>query len=191
LTFDLSQLSGNHNPNWITLPKHDVAVLPLDPPDTFRTTVRAVSLEQICSEGGPPDLDVYLTTVGFPLKLGVQERFSPIVKGSHPASGFLRHPRGDTKAEAVFFILDDPSVAGFSGAPVFRLPQIHVGSITVSQAPFSCVGLVHGTLSDPTGGKFAAIVPSSFVREAVELAAQGIDRKLPEQEMQSGRRPPN
>jgi hypothetical protein len=173
LTFGLNQLSGNQNPKWVTLPKHDVAVLPLDPPETFRAAITAVGLEQIYAEEKPLDLDAYLTTVGFPLKLGIREKFSPIVKVSQPASGLFRYTRFDAKMEAIFFILDDPSVAGFSGAPVFRLPRIRVGNISVSQGPFSCVGLVHGTFNDPTGGKFAAIVPSSFVRQAVELAAQG------------------
>ena len=176
LTFDLKQLSGNQNPKWITLPKHDVAVLPLDPPETFRAAIKAVGLKQIYSEEEPPGLDAYLTTVGFPLKLGIREKFSPIVKVSQPASGLFRYSRFDAKTEAIFFILDDPSVAGFSGAPVFRLPRIRVGNISVSQGPFLCVGLVHGTFNDPTGGKFAAIVPSSFIHEAVELATQGIDK---------------
>lgn len=176
LIFDLKQLSGNQTPKWVTLFNHDVAVLPLDPPETFRAAIKAVGLEQINAEEVSPDLDAYLTTVGFPLKLGTREKFSPIVKVSQPASGLFRYPRFDTKMEAIFFILDDPSVAGFSGAPVFRLPRIRVGNISVSQGPFSCVGIVHGTFKDSTGGKFAAIVPSSFVRQALELAAQSDNR---------------
>lgn len=176
LTFDLKKLSGNQNPKWITLPKHDVAVLPLDPPEIFRVAIKAIGLEQIYREEEPPGLDTYLTTVGFPLELGIQEKFSPIVKVSHPASGLFLYSRFDTKKKAIFFILDDPSVTGFSGAPVFQLPRIKVGNISVSQGPFLCVGLVHGTFTDPTGGKFAAIVPSSFIHEAVELAAQDINK---------------
>lgn len=30
-----------------------------------------------------------------------------------------------------------------------------------------CVGLVHGTLSDNTGGKFAAVVPSIFIFQTI------------------------
>lgn len=54
----------------------------------------------------------------------------------------------------------------------WKQPRIRVGDISVRQGAFSCVGLVHGTFKDPTGGKFAAIVPSSFIYQALELAAQ-------------------
>ena len=62
-----------------------------------------------------------MATIGFPLELGVKDKFSPIFKIAHPVSGLFRQPRFDNNIEASFFILDDPSVAGFSGAPVFEL----------------------------------------------------------------------
>src|SRR5436309_12687982 len=53
--------------------------------------------------------------------------------------------------------LTGPSIGGFSGAPVFLLPQPFFTegkfSIPGSNNPAICVGLVHGTLSDSTGGK--------------------------------------
>ena len=66
--------------------------------------------------------------------------------------------------------MDDPGVAGFSGAPVFRLPSVHTGGVRVGQGAFQCVGLVHGTFSDDTGGKFAAVVPAKFIAETVRKA---------------------
>ena len=36
--------------------------------------------------------------------------------------------------------------------------------------PATCVGLVHGTISDNTGGKLAAVVPAHFIVETIRLA---------------------
>jgi hypothetical protein len=44
-------------------------------------------------------------------------------------------------------------------------------TITVTQSTFF-VGLMHGTLSDNTGGKFAAVVPSTFVTPTLEAASR-------------------
>ena len=49
------------------------------------------------------------------------------MKVAHPASALFRHSRFDNNTETSFFILDDPSVAGFSGAPVFKLPSADLG----------------------------------------------------------------
>ena len=170
VVFALPALSGGNAVAWITHGEADVAVLPLSPSNTFQAAIKAVNLEQLSTEETAPSLDSILTTVGFPLALGVQGRFSPIVKTSRPAGGFFRHARFDKPTEATFFILDDPSVAGFSGAPVFRLPVIRMGGVGMGQGAFQCVGLVHGTFSDDTGGKFAAVVPAKFIAETVRKA---------------------
>ena len=172
LTFALSEIAAEKPIRWTHHTEADVAVLPLTPPKAFRAVIKAVTFEQLATQDTAPGMDLFLTTVGFPLQLGVTGKFSPIVKVSHPASAFFRYPRFDNKRETTFFILADPSVAGFSGAPVFKLPSVHVGVIASSQGVFECVGMVHGTLNDPTGGKFAAIVPARFVAETVSMAAK-------------------
>lgn len=171
LTFPMSQLTQGRSIQWIYHHEADVAVLPITPPQSFNAAIKAVGFDQISTRNSAPELDLFLTTLGFPLQLGVRGKFSPIVKVSHPASAFFRHRRFDNGVEATFFILDDPSVAGFSGAPVFRLPSVRIGVMASGQGPFECVGLVHGTFNDPTGGKFAAIVPAKFVAETIALAA--------------------
>lgn len=170
LTYDLSELAGMQVPKWIFHNEADVAVLPISPQENFRAAIRAVSYDQLKKDNSAPGLDIYLTTVGFPLELGVKDKFSPIVKVSHPASALFRHPRFDNNTEASFFILDDPSVAGFSGAPVFKLPRIKIGVMSSGQGAFECVGIVHGTFNDPTGGKFAAILPAFYIVATIDMA---------------------
>jgi hypothetical protein len=110
-----------------------------------------------------------ITIIGFPLALGTQDSFfSPLTRETKIASGFLKIKRGDTKQPATFFILQDPSIGGFSGAPVFEnaLQQTSKGWNLISAGP-RLVGLVHGTLSDDTGGKLGAITPSYQLHELI------------------------
>lgn len=169
LTYDLSELAGVQATKWTSHKEADIAVLPISPPENFRAAIRAVSYNQLATKNVAPDLDIFLTTVGFPLELGVKGKFSPIVKVAHPASALFRHARFDNNIEASFFILDDPSVAGFSGAPVFKLPSVKVGAMSSGQGAFECVGIVHGTFNDPTGGKFAAILPAFYIAETIRM----------------------
>lgn len=170
LIYKLSELAGNKALKWILHNEADIAVLPVSLPENFKAAIRAVSYDQLKTENSAPSLDVYLTTIGFPLELGVKDKFSPIVKVTHPASALFRHFRFDKNIEASFFILDDPSVAGFSGAPVFKLPSVNVGVMSSGQGAFECVGIVHGTFNDTTGGKFAAILPAFYISETIDMA---------------------
>ena len=69
---------------------------------------------------------------------------------------------------STFFILEDPSVEGFSGAPVYALSGTYLGGANLNAGPFACVGLVHGAFKDKTGGKFAAITPAWLIIDAIE-----------------------
>ncbi|MCH8012024.1 MAG: hypothetical protein IIA61_08780 [Candidatus Marinimicrobia bacterium] len=172
LLYRLSDLVLSKPPKWIYHEIADVAVVALAPPPDFHAAIKAVNIAQIADSLVAPDIELYLTTIGFPLSLGLTGMFSPIVKTSHSASGIFRHKRFDNNKETDFYILEDPSVAGFSGALVVKLPSVRVGAMRSSQGTFECVGLVHGTFNDPTGGKFAAIVPGAYIRETILLAAQ-------------------
>lgn len=115
-----------------------------------------------------------LTILGFPLELGVSEYFSPISKDTKAASGLLEIPRADNRAMATFFVIQDPSIGGFSGAPLFdtRMPysKVNVGILVEMGLEPRVLGLVHGTISDNTGGKLGAIVPAFLIIEALEGA---------------------
>lgn len=167
LTAGVSQLQ------WRLHPEADVAVLRL----TLNAQTapfmqgRFLKLEMIDSAESAPLRERTVTVMGFPLALETTGRFSPITSDGKPASGLLRIPRADTKKEATFFLLDKPSIGGFSGGPVYLLPAPYAsgGALVFSDvsAPPKVVGLVHGTISDNTGGKLAAIVPSRFIHDTI------------------------
>ena len=71
--------------------------------------------------------------------------------------------------------MDKPSAEGFSGGPVSLAPLAILtksdSTRKISLLPVfeKCVGLVHGTYSDETGGKFAAIVPSKYFFDTFKM----------------------
>lgn len=107
--------------------------------------------------------DVELTTVGFPHGLGAQGMFSPLTYRSYASSALISLNRFDTNKPCEFFLLENPSVGGYSGGPVFDLGIMIVGSMTVMKEKTVCAGLIHGTISDETGGKLAAVTPSYYL----------------------------
>lgn len=57
------------------------------------------------------------------------------------------------------FLLDHPSVQGFSGGPVLKFYD----------DTFSIVGIIHGNHVDNTGGKFAIIIPIKYIIELIKI----------------------
>jgi hypothetical protein len=178
-TIGVSDLTGaSGDPKWIVHAVADVAVLPLHPASDLKAllTSRALLPPVLISKLEAPPRDRPLTVIGFPLGLGVLftgpgGKISPVTRESKAASGLLTLPRLDTKKPTEFFVLDSPSVGGFSGAPVFILPSaFSQGPGIVFSATTLFVGLVHGTASDDTGGKFALVVPSAFVTQTLQRA---------------------
>jgi hypothetical protein len=169
---------GNTNLPWHVSSDADVSVLPLKLSDKTIPLMqgRFLKIGSLSAEEIAPRREQTVIVMGFPLALGTTGRFSPITSDAKPASGLLRIPRFDTKKEAIFFLLDKPSIGGFSGAPVYLSPgPFSSGGALVFQnasAPPSVVGLVHGTISDNTGGKLAAIVPAKFIRDTILEADQ-------------------
>lgn len=174
-------LTGAKNVAWVFHDKEDVAVTILHPSNGVipKLVGRFIPEKLISSDTAAPSRDRPLTTLGFPLALGVAEHFSPISRESKPASGLITLARFDTKKPATFFLLGDPSVAGFSGAPLlltaapYAMPN---GVLAFPEtggptgAAIHCVGIVHGTINDETGGKMAAITPSLYIRETIDKA---------------------
>ena len=163
---------------WVTHAQADVAILWISPaPDFLQNHLVGHFMPSSWLERTKeaPLRAITLTVLGFPLQLGVSQYFSPISRETKAASGLLELPRFDTKVMSIFFVTQDPSVGGFSRAPVFdtRLPYSteNVGlSVQVGAEP-RIVGLVHGTLSDNTGGKLGTIVPAFFILKALEQTA--------------------
>lgn len=149
----------------------DIAVLRLQPEASILSQLesRFVPLQALRTEQSAPEREVGLTIIGFPMALGVSGKFSPLFRETRAASDLLIYPRGDTKKPALFFITQDPSIGGFSGAPVVDTgaPYARGSAMVWRTAKPRLVGIVHGTLSDNTGGKLAAITPAHLLLELV------------------------
>ena len=174
VSFSISALSGvSGPPQWVAHDSADIAALRLNPsPDVFSDLQQHfIPQSMLVKKLAAPPRDRLLTTLGFPLGLGADGVFSPISNQSKPASGLLSLLRFDTQTWAVFFLLDSPSVGGFSGAPVFDLPGVFSsGGVLIEDEDLKCVGVVHGTISDDTGGKMAAVHPAELILETLQKA---------------------
>ena len=115
----------------------------------------------------PASRDDELTVIGFPNGLGVQGKFSPLTFRSYASSAFLTLNRSDTDTPSDFFCLENPSVGGYSGGPVFDMGYEKMGSATATKEKTVLHGIVHGTMSDDTGGKIALITPMSYIKDLI------------------------
>jgi hypothetical protein len=103
--------------------------------------------------------------MGYPLGLGATGYVSPLSLETRAASGFITMSRFDNGKLADFILLQDPSIGGLSGGPVFDLGKSYLTGERkmISRQGWTLVGLVHGVISDQSGGKFTAVVPSTFI----------------------------
>lgn len=108
--------------------------------------------------------DIELTTIGFPLGLGaIGNKFSPLTYRTYAACPVITFPRFDNQILCDFIILELPSIGGYSGGPTFDLGYLISGGLTTSKEHTILHGIVHGTISDKTGGKLAAITPCKYL----------------------------
>lgn len=171
---------GDSELPWRYHPEVDIAVLelPLNRLDTKNRQFfdrRFLLLDMLNPDETAPKRERPLVVMGFPLALGTSGRFSPITVETKSASGLLRVKQPNANIEATFFVLDKPSIGGYSGAPVFLMPWPYADSAALSmidraspEANPKCVGIVSGTISDETGGKLALIVPSAYAVKLIK-----------------------
>jgi len=161
---------GRRRLEWTRVRHADVAALRISAvPAALRGRFLPASL--LPTSTAAPTGEIELTIVGFPLGLASETHFRPIAKRAHPASGMLRLCENEGQEPADFFLLDQPSVGGYSGAPVFVLPQLALtdeGEVTIVNA--RCVGIVSRTISDDMGGQFAAVVPAAAIHRTLAKA---------------------
>ena len=113
--------------------------------------------------------DYELTAIGFPHGLGTAGLFSPFTFRSYASSGFVTLNRADTKTLSEFFCLENPSVGGYSGCPVFDLGYSTNGVMQITKDCTKCHGIMHGTMSDNTGGKIAMVTPTFYLKDLIEV----------------------
>lgn len=172
VTLRLGQFAGDGSAHltWIHHAHLDLSIHPMVPVGgDVQEAVRGhvLPVGALKTNGLVPSRDLVLTTLGFPLGLGVQTEFAPIAKESKPASGFL------TEGEYGFFLMQDPSISGFSGAPVFepgdpRVVATSTNGLGIAFGGTGCWGVVSATLGDVSGGKMARIIPSRYVAGMIE-----------------------
>tara|TARA_R110000796_G_scaffold63858_1_gene147658 strand:+ start:6216 stop:7322 length:1107 start_codon:yes stop_codon:yes gene_type:complete len=175
-TLKLEKLADK-NSSWISHPIADVSVLRLNIYEKDRLYleklgISSFSYSSIKNELTSPNRLQDLTIFGFPLSLGAMgNQVSPITKKLKAASDIIYLNRFDNKVTNAFFLLDDPSISGFSGGPVVIIKESFENPYSNKRVRMSpdIVGLVHGTINDKTGG-FAAIVPAKFIAETINLA---------------------
>lgn len=117
----------------------------------------------------PVSRDFELTSIGFPHGLGTENFFSPLTFRSFASSGFVTLNRADTYTPSTFFCLENPSVGGYSGCPVFDLGYVTDGVVTTFKEKTICHGIMHGTMCDETGGKIALVTPSFYLKDLIRI----------------------
>lgn len=111
--------------------------------------------------------DNELTCVGFPNGMGALGKFTPFTFRSFFASNTILLRRFDNHNLCNFFCLENPSVGGYSGGPVFDLGYRIVGSMTTTTGDTRLYGIIHGTITDATGGKIAAVTPIAYLKDLI------------------------
>ncbi len=108
--------------------------------------------------------DAEVTTIGFPMGLGATgSKFTPLTFRTFVAAPVISLPRFDNQVVCDFIILETPAMGGYSGGPLFDLGYLISGAMTTTKEKTVLHGIVHGTISDKTGGKLAAITPSKYL----------------------------
>jgi hypothetical protein len=173
IRFRMSSLTGQPQFRWLHHKDADISIHPL-PTITAEGAKalerRAMPLEFLESQTNLPSRDAFVTALGFPLGLGAEGEFIPLSRESKLSSGILSDGGG------LFFLLQDPSVSGYSGGPLIQSgdPRViatdaRAESIMVVSGGARCWGFVASTYADETGGKMSRIVPAFY---AVELIRQ-------------------
>jgi hypothetical protein len=157
----------NPTMSWRVHPAADLACLEVTPSEDIANllTGRFFPFSQFHGQATSVSRDDELTAVGFPHGFGATGLFSPLTYRSFASSSLITLQRFDNRKPADFFLLENPSVGGYSGCPVFDLGYRIVGAMTTHTGrPTTCFGIMHGTISDVTGGKLAAVTPSHYLQ---------------------------
>lgn len=159
----------NSTLSWVYHPKADLAVLPITitKDNIAYLNNRCLPFDHFHLEENSVSRDCELTCVGFPNGLGISGKFCPLTFRSYASSALLTLNRADTKTPSDFFCLENPSVGGYSGCPVFDLGYMIVGAMTTTKEKTICYGIMHGTMSDNTGGKIALVTPSYYLKDII------------------------
>lgn len=158
-------LSDLSNHQWIHHSVADVAYIEVMPSQKNQNYIkgRFFPFDHIDISDSSPSKDIELTSIGFPLGLGTFGKYSPLTFRTFASSSLITLNRADTKKPSKFFIIENPSIGGYSGGPIFDLGYLISGIMRQTKEKTICYGFTHGTISDDTGGKLGAITPASYL----------------------------
>lgn len=168
IVIPIKHLVSSSGPTWNVHHEADIAAFEIIPQDQAIHTVlqqRFLELRFFLDKKAAPQRELFLTSIGFPLGLGTDGYFSPLTFECKASSGLLTLPRADTRTPQTFFALESPSVGGYSGCLVVDLSVFKSGPVTTYGSGTCFYGVMHGTISDNTGGKIAMVTPSYYVHE--------------------------
>lgn len=153
---------------WLYHPIADMAILEVKcgkeikvSPYTFDLSDYLLNLDFFeCNFGVVPERESIVTMFGMP-DVYTDLEYAPFTCDSSPASNLWLAHFDVTGSMFKCFMLDKPSIQGFSGGPVVCLN---------STSTPKCFGIIHGTRKDNTGGKLAIVVHSAYLYELLEYA---------------------
>src|SRR5262249_37324433 len=148
-------------PKWTVHETSDVAAIHLNPAKALYDLIlpRAILSDYLFGRLEAPPRERPVLTIGFPRGLGAVFRgpggkLSPISRQSNAVSGLITLRRFDTKTPSTFFLLDSPSIGGFSGSPVFITAGTWSAPLGLASSRHTAlIGLIHGTVNDDQDGK--------------------------------------
>ena len=110
--------------------------------------------------------DSELTSIGFPNGLGISLKFEPLTFRSYAASNIIKNVSIDGGYVSDVFFLENAGCGGYSGCPVIDLGYRVDGLMTQTSNTF-IYGIMHGTMSDATGGKMAVVTPAYYILDII------------------------
>ena len=158
----------NNRGRWVSHPVADMAIFEIDSMANPWISTRSFPYDHCEISMVNLTRDTELTTVGFPLGLGIQNIFAPLTFRSFPASSILKIQRIDKPQNVLdFFLLEDPSIGGYSGGPVFDLAYKVDYNMTQTKDKTRLYGIMHGYCGGNAGGSMSCVTPISYLKDLI------------------------
>jgi hypothetical protein len=147
--------------------KSDFFILKLEPFDSKSLEILKKSsfdINILANNRESIDRRIDVLVMGYPIF--DRENFSPITFKSYLSSSLINIKLENMPKSFLCYLLENPSMAGFSGGPVFVGVKDRT---TISLDKTLIIGIVTGTTYDKTGGKFAIITPAFHLLDLVNI----------------------
>jgi hypothetical protein len=143
----------------------DFFILKLEPFDSISSeTLKKSSLDSDMLANNRESIDRKMDVLVMGYPIFDLDNFSPITFKSYFSSALLNIKIKDLTKPCFCYLLENPSMAGFSGGPVFVGVKDRASAQLVKTL---IIGIVTGTTFDNTGGKFAIITPAFHLLDLV------------------------